>query len=131
MVKNPNWTASERLYIEQRPVRSPQQSTHPRFWTDAQDAFLRGHWGKPGWSDEKVANHIGRTVEACRQRAVLIDIRKRDNADFVWTGERVNYLVTNWNKLTAREIAADLGTNKDACHWQARKLGLKKRLGAA
>lgn len=46
-------------------------------WTVAQDDMLEDEWGL--WPDAVVARWIGRSVGACRARAEVLGIRKRDN----------------------------------------------------
>lgn len=57
----------------------------------------------PKLSNAELAILFGIDVRAIRNAAARFGLKKT-----FWTAEREKYILTNWDKKTAREIAADL-----------------------
>lgn len=76
-------------------------------WTDKEDKFLRRNYTK--FSNPVLAKKLGRTVNSINLRATKLGLGKGFTYDSkYWNREDLEYLLSNKNKKTLKQIAKDL-----------------------
>lgn len=106
---------------------APNFSAH---WTTTEDSFLIDNFSVLP-NDELLKFLSGRTLVAIKARAQKLGLKRGKNvwsnskAYAPWSEEDVEYLKSNWNKISVEEICKKLYYRSEiAIHKQSRKMGL-------
>ena len=78
-------------------------------WTQEEDEFIRQNYLIKTWKE--IAEHLGRTENACAHRACTLGIKKLTS----WSKEEDEFIRQNYLTKTWKEIAEYLGRTEKAC----------------
>lgn len=94
-----------------------------RTWTLEEDAYIKLHYRRG--NARNVAAHLRRTLSSVRTRAqtigVQVELRK-------WTNADTEYLVENYDRMTNKEIAAQLRVNPSVLYNHVASLQAQGRI---
>lgn len=88
-----------------KPFKKPR-----KLWTPEEVEYLVGNYGST--TNKSLADYFDRTVGSIEVKAKQLDLKKDEEhigkANRKWSDEDIDFLKTNYGKLTAREIASHL-----------------------
>jgi hypothetical protein len=93
-----------------------------RSWTAAEDATVRGHYGR--MSAAEVGRLIGRSEPAVWGRVRILGLDKRQERHDPWTDAELAEVQRCYSTERPAVIAARLGRSVAAVSWQAQRMGV-------
>jgi len=102
-------------------------------WTKQDEKFIKDNWRE--MSDKDIAEKLGRTNNAIRNRRQKLDIKRpsshcsKFNNGLHWNKEKTEYLKQNYGEMKVKDIAAELNTTKQAVKDKASKLSITEKEG--
>jgi transcriptional regulator with XRE-family HTH domain len=100
---------------------------HVRPWTEEEDITVRELYGTRTLGE--IGGMLNRSAAAISMRANHLGLRKKlpNGRPKVWTPKDDQFLRTNWQRMTIRELAERLGRTRKAVTHRVEKLGLRSR----
>lgn len=95
-----------------------------KFWNTERDNLLRRHY--PKGSLDTLAERIGVSVPAVKQRARVLGIRRKVHVKVPWTERQLKYLREHYATASAEEIAPKVKHSLSGIYQKAKELGLEK-----
>lgn len=110
--------------LEEMTATAPARRSRGMPWSPAEDAIMRSRYGQANAFE--LADVIGRSPEAVRQRAVVLRLSRPAAARICWTAEATARLRAGYQRVDTRDLACELGTTVGAVTKQAQALGLAR-----
>ena len=100
MTKNANWTQKEKQYL----IDNIEKKTY-----------------------QEIGNHLGRTVQSVRAKALELDILPKDIVNGVkLKKEHIQFILANYNKMTDKQLAIKFNVSETAIRDVRKKYNIKK-----